>query len=524
MTSNRPRVLWQCSDLTRSWWVVLAGSVVCASGASALAGPPTAVVSTIAGHPSSLVPGAAPGRFSFLKTPRRSPDGSRWIMRAISDLPSDSNDLLLVGAGSSFALVGQEGDPAVFAPDPLETLGLFDDMCAINNAGQYAFGNNTKNGSTASDEYIVLWTGSAFETIAREDDPVPAVPGFTYGCCLRGTNITNDGRVAYMARDLRSGPSIPDVLIFDGTALAIQQDTAVVDPIGGFGDFWASFVIDRLFMDSAGTNWIALGDGISSRQLVAINNTVVLAELSAIPGASNTSPVNTMLDVWMDSDGSWYARGDLADGTDFLVRNGTDTLLVGDPITPGAGEHWAASGLTPFKLHVNNNHGDTIVAGVTDGPTATNAVVVLNDDTVVLRKGDAVDLDGDGTADDAFVASFEQDEGFLTDGLDLYLNAKLTNAAGDAIGEAMLIVALAPACAADLTGSADPNSPAFGVPDGILDANDFFFYLGLFGSGDLAADLTGSIDPNDPGFGVPDGALDASDFFFYLDLFALGCP
>jgi len=78
-------------------------------------------------------------------------------------------------------------------------------------------------------------------------------------------------------------------------------------------------------------------------------------------------------------------------------------------------------------------------------------------------------------------------------------------------------------CPADLTGSADPNDPGFGVPDGIVDASDFFFYLGLFGAGDLAADLTGSINPNDPGFGVPDGTLDANDFFFYLDLFAQGC-
>jgi len=82
---------------------------------------------------------------------------------------------------------------------------------------------------------------------------------------------------------------------------------------------------------------------------------------------------------------------------------------------------------------------------------------------------------------------------------------------------------LAGNCAADLTTSTDPNDPGFGVPDGILDANDFFFYLGLFGAGDLAADLTGSINPNDPGFGVPDGTLDANDFFFYLDLFAIGC-
>jgi len=38
-----------------------------------------------------------------------------------------------------------------------------------------------------------------------------------------------------------------------------------------------------------------------------------------------------------------------------------------------------------------------------------------------------------------------------------------------------------------------------------------------------APDLTTSLDPDDPGFGVPDGILDGNDFFFYLDLFAQGC-
>ncbi len=80
-------------------------------------------------------------------------------------------------------------------------------------------------------------------------------------------------------------------------------------------------------------------------------------------------------------------------------------------------------------------------------------------------------------------------------------------------------------CAADLTGSSDPNDPAYGVPDSVLDASDFFFYLDQFVAMNLAiADLTGSSDPNDPTYGLPDGVLDASDFFFYLDLFVQGCP
>lgn len=79
-------------------------------------------------------------------------------------------------------------------------------------------------------------------------------------------------------------------------------------------------------------------------------------------------------------------------------------------------------------------------------------------------------------------------------------------------------------CPPDLTGSSDPTSPDYGVPDGRVNAADFFYFLDQFASGNLAiADLTGSADPSDPAYGAPDGVLDASDFFFYLDLFVAGC-
>ncbi len=80
-------------------------------------------------------------------------------------------------------------------------------------------------------------------------------------------------------------------------------------------------------------------------------------------------------------------------------------------------------------------------------------------------------------------------------------------------------------CPADLSGSSDPNDPAYGVPDGQADSSDFFYYLDQFVGGNLAvADISGSSDPNDPAYGVPDGNVDASDFFYYLDLFVAGCP
>jgi len=67
-------------------------------------------------------------------------------------------------------------------------------------------------------------------------------------------------------------------------------------------------------------------------------------------------------------------------------------------------------------------------------------------------------------------------------------------------------------CPADLSG------PTAGVPDGTLDFFDISFYLGLFGTGDMAADLSG------PSAGVPDGTLDFFDISYYLGLFAAGCP
>lgn len=105
--------------------------------------------------------------------------------------------------------------------------------------------------------------------------------------------------------------------------------------------------------------------------------------------------------------------------------------------------------------------------------------------------------------------------------LDLAIPSKDTNTTTILLNS----IVVTPDCPADLTGSSNPTDPSFGTPDGVLDSNDFFFYLDRFAAGDLAiADLTGSSDPNNPGIGVPDGTLDASDFFFYLGLFAAGCP
>ncbi|MBX3365005.1 MAG: hypothetical protein KF866_09590 [Phycisphaeraceae bacterium] len=97
---------------------------------------------------------------------------------------------------------------------------------------------------------------------------------------------------------------------------------------------------------------------------------------------------------------------------------------------------------------------------------------------------------------------------------------------GTVVADLFLATAdLSGGCPADFSGASDPNDPDYGIPDGQVDASDFFYYLDQFAAGNLAvADLTGSSDPNDPAYGVPDGQIDATDFFYFLDIFVVGCP
>ena len=81
-----------------------------------------------------------------------------------------------------------------------------------------------------------------------------------------------------------------------------------------------------------------------------------------------------------------------------------------------------------------------------------------------------------------------------------------------------------PACRPDLTTLAQPGTPGYGAPNGVLNNDDFFYYLAQFAAANLAvADMTTLALPGSPGYGVPNGVLDNEDFFFYLAIFAAGC-
>jgi len=80
-----------------------------------------------------------------------------------------------------------------------------------------------------------------------------------------------------------------------------------------------------------------------------------------------------------------------------------------------------------------------------------------------------------------------------------------------------------PDCPADLTGSSDARDPAWGIPDGVVDAADSTYFLTQYEQGNkLVADLAGPVSPS-----VPDSRLTEDDLRYYQALHdrSLGyCP
>ncbi|MCB9840072.1 MAG: hypothetical protein H6809_00285 [Phycisphaeraceae bacterium] len=79
-------------------------------------------------------------------------------------------------------------------------------------------------------------------------------------------------------------------------------------------------------------------------------------------------------------------------------------------------------------------------------------------------------------------------------------------------------------CKADLTTGAVSGQAGYGIPNGTLNNDDFFYFLSQFAAGNLAvADMTTGAVPGTPGYGTPNGVVTNDDFFYYLSLYSAGC-
>ncbi|MEM1453311.1 MAG: hypothetical protein AAF957_11730 [Planctomycetota bacterium] len=425
------------------------------------------LLTNIVGLPESAVPGL-PGVFFDPGTGTTdfdrvygSPNGN-WIITAFADLPSDQDELVIVNG----ALVQQEGQPGPWTGNT-ENAGSFDRKVDVNDAGDFTFATNT-DGAT-NDDYIVTNVGGVWGFAAREGDAVGPLPGNTYDDLIDSSVMLASGAVGFSADGIDG--TVPttedDILVLDGAPLLQEGVSIPANQAAGGMEFMENFDLSDFFATEDGANWLIQGDltgDTASDDVVIVNGTVVLQEGSIVPGSSFTEPIDFagIFAVYMDNGGNWYARGDNdVTSVDWLVRNGTLFKTLGDPIFAGASEVFDDTTFAPgFFLHVGNSLGDYVIGGFTDNAdTDRNAVLVLNDQRVICREGDPVDLDGNGMMDDdAFIGTFGDDDAHLADSGLLYLVVQIEDSLGDVRGQAVLSLDTGAPSIGTNYCSANPNS------------------------------------------------------------------
>ncbi len=213
-----------------------------------------------------------------------------------------------------------------------------------------------------------------------------------------------------------------------------------------------------------------------------------------------------------DGSGQCYVTGNTAGDSD--VDGGT-TTLTSPAFDASAGEVYAS-----YAVWLDNDFGASPNLDPLDVEVSSNGT------TWVLLERFGPQSIG------AWVYSTKRLDSVITPSADTRIRFRIGDATPasvveggvDAVKIEQITCTLPPSCLPDLTTGAVPGQPGYGVPNGVLNNDDFFYYLSQFAAGNLAvADLTTSAIPGSPGYGVPNGIINNDDFFYYLSIFAVGC-
>ena len=402
------------------------------------------IYSNLPGDPSAAVPGLpgvsfspGSGNANFDRV-YGSPTGN-WVLTAFTDLPAAEDEILLLNG----TVMVREGTAATWTND--ELVGALDGQIGVNDAGSFVFSTNT-DGVASADEYIVSGSsGGLLTAVAQEGGSAdPPLSGAFWGSVLESAVIASDGAVGF-ASDVTTGlPTAEDDLLVLGTTLLAQ--TGVTVPPGQTGsEFWEAFDLSDFWITPDGQHYLVQGDlggDTAFDDVVVLDGNVIVQEGTILPGSGFVEAVdlNGIVGVHLAPSGRYLVRGNNNDEADWVYSDGQVIARTGAPIAAGAAELWSDAEYSDcFFLHVGNGNGDFVIGGVTDAATDANAVLVYNNETVVAREGDPIDLDGNGLFDDdLFLQTFGNDDAFLADDGALFIVVNVKNGAGTGLGQAFL--------------------------------------------------------------------------------------
>ncbi len=450
-----------------------------------------AIYTNLSGHPTAQVPGVPGEQFRAPLVPfltlYGSPNGTNWIFKAFTDNPdSNANDVILVGSGSTGAVVAKEGDPS-----PLLALayGFMDSDCGINEAGNYAFGNRLTGGSTTTDEVLFTFDGLGTVVAVREGDAAPGLfdplgsGDELYGNSLNSAHVLADGTVGYRADQIQNIDTDFESALYQGPAVRAQEGTQIGESAGA--DVYDSFVAlpgNTFTSSSDGAGWIVeadILDGLGTEEAVIVSGNIAVREGDVLNGLE--SGVESVFAVGTNGGGTWFMRGETQLGRRFAAIDGTAVAVTGQPVTPGSQESF-----TNVHTIDLNDAGDYVVIGET---IAGDHIAVLNGVQVIARTGDPVNLGGAGPPIEAFIETFAANDAFISDDFnddliddrEIYAFATLQDELGEPLGDVFLVIRLAVPCPWDC---ADGN--------GAVDIVDFLQLLADWGMVGSACDFNGN--------------------------------
>jgi len=431
-----------------------------------------------------------------------SPDFGRWVGTGRIEAGTTDEDCLTYGSGiSSFNSVLRENTGM-----PVNGF-LVDDIkngaTAINNSGFMLFGLDDTNTASSStlDDHLMTFDGATYTLVHSQLGAAPSLAGMLFQgafatAALAGSDLWFGNTVGATSGAARQ------TFYKNGDVQVRATVTIPTGQAGGGTSSLSTMTAGSLKVDATGTNTAYVGTLASPASTIVLvyNNDVKIQKNQVLAGSSFASPVNTIdVDINMSPNGNYMARGSNVDGQDWVVKNGNVIAQKGSPVIPGSTINWDdAAFAAGFFISMTNNYGETIVGGLTtDSNVGSDAYMVAHNRLVFLKEGDEVDLTGDGVGDGVYIATFNDDNGFLTDNLYWYFSGNLKDGSGNIVGNAMMrypVPFLGDVDSDDEVGSTDfdivvsnfGNSPATYAEgdvdgDGEVGSTDFDIVVANFG-------------------------------------------
>ncbi len=404
-----------------------------------LASPPqtpdhSVIYTEIPGSPTSVVPGTMGSAFDAFDEVRASPSGNHWVLTCKRDTSNGFDDVTIVDGSLLFL---QAVTPLPWNVAQVWFAGWTD----VNDAGHLLVVSAPLSSAIFTSELVFSADmGSSWAVRETAGGPAQGIPGASWSYFL-DPRLSSNGSSGFRSQLEGMTASTDEAQHFNMSLLAQSGVTVPAGQVGSLTIGQIDFQSKGLEVSDDGAHnftRVTLG---SNKDAVLLDGNVVLEEGTTIPGAGFTRPIDHIDGVHMTPDGTWFAWGRNTSHTyrDWVVEDGTVIAQEFGPIIPGSPELWGSTSnfSGAFGFARGHTNGETLVYGTLFNGSG-EWVLVRDGSEVVMRRGDPIDVDGNGLFDDnALIGSIHSMSDWTSSG-DIWIICSLTTTTFGQLGDALI--------------------------------------------------------------------------------------